>query len=318
MRDAVFHSPSAEIISNSIPTTSTSRRKIVIARAREWARRGWSLWGLSLSKDAIAFGAFFAIFETGREGAKRAGLAYDGLLYANEEEDKTQGRRRSSESLVLQSFLILVAGGMAGWSFSIVARPFERVRGAIWEGRSKWAERDGKLKVAEEEGIDLARRKKQGSRKRIERDGGVGRTFAFIRSRRRRKRLKEIKARTKMERGTVSETRPRLQATDVRQPLPSAAAWVRVSMNTYGPLKFLFASRSTLQRHPAYPTLPPPSVVVRPKLGPTRLSARRKISEAAIGRGAFTGWKKATKILAFLPPYSIGLLVYAVMSGDLR
>lgn len=45
---------------------------------------------------------------------------------------------------------ILVSGGVAGWVFSLVARPFERMRGAVWEGRARWAERDGRLKFIED------------------------------------------------------------------------------------------------------------------------------------------------------------------------
>ncbi|KAL8286466.1 hypothetical protein RQP46_004483 [Phenoliferia psychrophenolica] len=159
LRTAVFHSPSTSLLPSTLPDTALTpeaRRKLALNRARNWARRGWSLWGLSLSKDAVAFGVFFTLFEQGRKVARGVGLRYDGLnesdyLVADTEEDDfayaATKPHRSKASLALQATLLLVAGAVAGWSFSLVARPFERIRGAIWEGRARWAELDGRLKV---------------------------------------------------------------------------------------------------------------------------------------------------------------------------
>lgn len=118
-----------------------------LEQARRWARRGWSFFTLSVTKDSIAFGVFFVVFECGREGARRLGLAWDGIsLPSFSTYDEREGsapvhdkQRRSASGLILQSVGILVSGGVAGWIFSLIARPFERIRAAIYEGRAKWA-----------------------------------------------------------------------------------------------------------------------------------------------------------------------------------
>ncbi|GAA5903571.1 hypothetical protein JCM6882_002988 [Rhodosporidiobolus microsporus] len=143
LRDSVFQSSR-----NAIGGTAAATARERLEQGRRWARRGWSLFNLSLVKDACGFGVFFLIFEVGREGARVAGLNYDGIDPDKPEEEGKQ--RRSASGLVLQSLGILISGGLAGWVFGLVARPFERMRGAIWEGRARWAERDGRLKVIEE------------------------------------------------------------------------------------------------------------------------------------------------------------------------
>ncbi|BGP13384.1 hypothetical protein JCM10213v2_001303 [Rhodosporidiobolus nylandii] len=143
LRESVFQS-GRNAMGGSAATTARDR----LEQGRRWARRGWSLFNLSLVKDSIGFGTFFLIFEVGREASRVAGLKYDGIDPDKPEDEGKQ--RRSASGLVLQALGILVSGGLAGWVFSLVARPFERMRGAIWEGRARWAERDGRLKVIEE------------------------------------------------------------------------------------------------------------------------------------------------------------------------
>ncbi|GAA5864384.1 hypothetical protein JCM3774_002773 [Rhodotorula dairenensis] len=151
LRDSVFR------VGSVTPTDLSAELPAVVAklsgrerldRARRWARRGWSFFTLSVTKDSIAFGVFFVVFECGREGARRLGLAWDGIALPSlstydEREGGSPGhdkQRRSASGLILQSVGILVSGGVAGWIFSLVARPFERIRAAIYEGRAKWAE----------------------------------------------------------------------------------------------------------------------------------------------------------------------------------
>ncbi|BGP42476.1 hypothetical protein JCM10449v2_006481 [Rhodotorula kratochvilovae] len=150
IRDSVFQSARTAGIGGAASATARER----LEQGRRWARRGWSLFGLSLVKDSVGFGVFFVIFEVGREISRIGGLAWDGIdpdrAGIGDYEGETLKQRRTPTGLVLQSLGILISGGIAGWVFSLVARPFERMRGAIWEGRARWAERDGRLKVIEE------------------------------------------------------------------------------------------------------------------------------------------------------------------------
>ncbi|KPV73997.1 uncharacterized protein RHOBADRAFT_54573 [Rhodotorula graminis WP1] len=160
IRDSVFQSarrtaglePGGATTATAATATASARERL--EQGRRWARRGWSLFSLSLAKDALGFGVFFVIFEVGREGARIAGLRWDGIdpdrAGIGDMEGETLKQRRTPAGLVLQSVGILVSGGVAGWIFSLVARPFERVRGAVFEGRARWAERDGRLRVVEE------------------------------------------------------------------------------------------------------------------------------------------------------------------------
>ncbi|GAA5896677.1 hypothetical protein JCM8208_004263 [Rhodotorula glutinis] len=154
IRDSVFQSArrTAGLDLGGTTTATTARERL--EQGRRWARRGWSLFSLSLAKDSLGFGVFFVVFEVGREGARIAGLRWDGIdpdrAGIGDIEGETLKQRRTATGLVLQSLGILVSGGVAGWIFSLVARPFERVRGAVFEGRARWAERDGRLRVIEE------------------------------------------------------------------------------------------------------------------------------------------------------------------------
>lgn len=173
--ESVFRSPSASILSPSAATTNSnlpqestkSKNQRRLLSARSSARKGWSLFNLSLTKDALAFGFFFLIFDTGRTVARQIGLGHDGLSEddysftpeGSESEEKVKARR-SKEGLVMQSILILISGGVAGYVFGLVSRPFERARMVIWEGRTEWAEenarREGSLHVAQPVGLPLS------------------------------------------------------------------------------------------------------------------------------------------------------------------
>lgn len=301
MRDAVFQSSVISGMSGKGGKAETTRAAR-IQQGRQWARRGWSLWGLSLSKDAICFGVFFTIFEVGREGARKVGLAWDGIVeeeriptirkdeagdeheYSDDWEGGTRKRRRSFPSLVLQSFLILTSGAVAGLCFALVARPFDRARAAIWEGRSVWAEKDGRLQVIEElalkgtaKGDAVAeaelrkgRRKKspqarQPSTRRkmvmiqVSRRRGVGRTF--VRAKRRNLKAKllarataaAIKSPPASTTTSAPSSSPSLASTlrpQPRQPMPSASSLIRLAVRQYG-IQFFFAPIPILKRQEA-------------------------------------------------------------------
>ncbi|CEQ42913.1 SPOSA6832_04792, partial [Sporobolomyces salmonicolor] len=369
LRDAVFQSSRVAAMGGSALVGARGR----LEQGRRWARRGWSLFGLSLAKDSVGFGAFFLIFEVGREGARRLALTFDGIDPFKADDDGTDGekQRRSPSGLVLQSLGILVSGGVAGWVFSVVARPFERMRGAIWEGRSRWAERDGRLKVIEELALaggskaaedersrEHRRRKRKtsagGARERRANEdiGPTGRKAFRVRIGRIRHVtrsqpvLKRRKARSKNQQphsshlsGATptspspsplpSESPRPSRPPPTRLPMPSAPSLVRAACLRYGTTTFLFAPRPVLQAvdsqlpstkaataPSSVPRPPPPK---RPPVGPTRLSARgRNAVEEVAKQAQGGGWRKAAKVLTFIPPYSIGFFIYALLSGDLK
>ncbi|GAA5866572.1 hypothetical protein JCM1840_002386 [Sporobolomyces johnsonii] len=369
LRDAVFQSSRVAAMGGSAVVGARGR----LEQGRRWARRGWSLFGLSLAKDSVGFGAFFLIFEVGREGARRFALTFDGIdpFKADDDGEDGEKQRRSPSGLVLQSLGILVSGGVAGWVFSVVARPFERMRGAIWEGRARWAERDGRLKVIEELALaggsraaedersrEHRRRKRKtsagGARERRANEdiGPKGRKAFRVRIGRIRHVtrsqpvLKRRKARSKTQQqhpthlsaatpaspspsSLVSQPLLPPRPPPTRQPMPSAPSLVRAACLRYGTTTFLFAPASVLQaldsQSPSIkfgtapssvPRPPPPK---RPPVGPTRLSARgRKAVEEVAKQAQGGGWRKGARVLTFIPPYSIGFFIYALLSGDLK
>ena len=308
LRDAVFQGSSRVNAVSGVPEDR-------MIRAREWARRGWSLWGLSVGKDAVAFGLFFTVFELGRDIARNVGLAWDGRSAREEEERAEDGRedverRRSKGSLVLQSSLILLAGGMAGWTFGLVSRPFERTRGAIWEGRARWAVTRARGEVVEVDEV----RKQRGRRTKRKRIRGVGRAFAIRRTRVASEKADKKKISTKKYLETLKTHQP--VALLPRQPMPSSLSLVHAATKQHGFATFFLAPRPVLDRQ-SRTTLPTtPKQVLPRKVGPTRLSARSTVVEAAIAGG--TAWRKGARVLAFVPPYALGFFVYALMSGDLK
>ncbi|GAA5988857.1 hypothetical protein JCM10908_006200 [Rhodotorula pacifica] len=186
LRDSVFKvgstAPAALSAELSPATTAKLSGRERLERARRWARRGWSFFTLSVTKDSIAFGVFFVIFESGREGARRFGLAYDGITIPDlSTYDEREGvasvpdkQRRSASGLVLQSLGILISGGVAGWVFSLVARPFERVRAAIYEGRARWAEQQTRAEDGKRGGSARADTAQSGTRARDQRARSAG------------------------------------------------------------------------------------------------------------------------------------------------
>lgn len=300
LRDAVFQSARTAGLGGAAATTARER----LEQGRRWARRGWSLFGLSLVKDSIGFGIFFVIFEVGREASRVAGLKWDGID-PDKAEDAEEKQRRTPSGLVLQSLGILISGGIAGWVFSIVARPFERMRGAIWEGRSKWAEKDGRLKVIEElalAGTDGStrsdKRQASDSRKRRRTSAGgaserrtndelgptgrkefkvrLGRIRSVSRSaaieKRRKAREEERERLLKLYELQLRQRQDRQSGPPVppptalpaRQPMPSAPSLVRAACQRYGTLTFLFASRATLQIVDARQSTPASPSIPRP------------------------------------------------------
>lgn len=354
MRDAVFQSSVISGISGKGGKVETSRAGR-IQQGRQWARRGWSLWGLSLAKDGICFGVFFTIFEVGRVGARKVGLHWDGIVEEepipsvrkdqpsdddeeySEEWGGTRRRRRSYPSLVLQSFLILASGAVAGLCFALVARPFERARAAIWEGRSQWAEKDGRLRVIEElalkgtpkEGEETERKGRQKERRKrhqpsarrkmvrvqVVKRRGVGRTF--VRAKRRNlkaKLLSRAKAATRVEPSAPPPPSSPTQRPPPRprQPMPSAPSLIRLAVRQYG-LQLFFAPLPVLKRQEArlstmqsgvspegvlQPPIASPAPKKAVKVGPTRLSARGRALGQAM-QGGKGGRRRGAAILAY-------------------
>ncbi|KAK4052679.1 hypothetical protein OIV83_001966 [Microbotryomycetes sp. JL201] len=348
---ALFHNGSGALGANVDGASSqvTTTRSGRIAQARQWARRGWSLFSLSMAKDALSFGIFFTVFEAGRECARRAGLMMDGLPvtayhagadWSNEDDEYsaefdggTRISRRSTLSLVVQSFLILVTGGMAGVAFAVVARPFERCRGAIWEGRARWAEHDGRLRVIEELALQDAptsarqtpeekrrRQSKVGSARRhavriqTVRRRGTGRTFVRAARRQLKSRvLSKHQAAIRKKAANVNVIEP-----VVRTPIPSATSLVRNAVRVHGARTFFFATSLPRTDHRRQTTVTggtPQGIKTITNRGPTRLSARNRLPQHSFLKSS--GYRVA-RVLAYIPPYAVGFFAFALMSGDLR
>lgn len=296
LRDSVFS------VGSSKPATLSSELPAAIAklsgrerleRARRWARRGWSFFTLSVTKDGAAFGAFFLVFECGREASRRLGLAYDGISLPSLStfDDREGGspvhdkQRRSASGLILQSLGILISGGIAGWVFSLVARPFERVRAAIYEGRAKWAEQQSRpTGTSRRDGIngadtgDERRRRKQRARsaggaseRRSWADLGAGgrKSFTVRIGHLRRVSLRSPTSRSRKGDTSTRDSKPgaktlsacpiqaastagspqgdNSQTTAPAATMPGTLVLVRKACHQYGTTRFLFGPRSALQ-----------------------------------------------------------------------
>ena len=293
LRDSVFS------VGSSKPASLSSELPAAIAklsgrerleRARRWARRGWSFFTLSVTKDGAAFGAFFLVFECGREASRRLGLAYNGISLPSLStcDDREGGspvhdkQRRSASGLILQSLGILISGGIAGWVFSLVARPFERVRAAIYEGRAKWAEQQSRPTAnSRRESADPGgkrRQKKQRARsaggaseRRSWADLGAGgrESFTVRIGHLRRVSLRSATSRSRKGNSSARDSKPgseplsarpvapasttslpqggNPQTTAPAAPMPSALVLVRKACHQYGTTRFLFGPRSALQ-----------------------------------------------------------------------
>lgn len=267
------------------------------------AKKGWSLMGLSLGKDAMGFGVFFWVFEFGRKRAREFGLRWDGIGEEEvvecfdpergeewdweEKEDEGRGgkRRRSGLSLVGQSLGILISGGLAGWCFALVARPFERVRGVLYEGRLRWVEREVRIKEWEEreerrrkavDGEEGERKRGRGDRRSAARVGGggavgkgpvrvkkrrvrgVGRIFNRTKRRKIKASILASRARHWARRPTSSSTTssaPSFSTTKpfkpVHHPLPSSISLIQQAAKRYGTWDFFFAPLPVLKRQDA-------------------------------------------------------------------
>ena len=294
LRDSVFS------VGSSKPATLSSELPAAIAklsgrerleRARRWARRGWSFFTLSVTKDGAAFGAFFLVFECGREASRRFGLAYDGIsLPSLSTFDDREGespvhdkQRRSASGLILQSLGILMSGGIAGWVFSLVARPFERVRAAIYEGRAKWAEQQSRPNGTSRRGGadtgDEKRQKKQRARSAggaserkswAELGAGGRKSFTVRIGHLRRVSLRSATSRARKGDTSTRDSKPgselltarpvpaasttslsrgdnNSQTTAPGATMPGALVLVRQACHQYGTTRFLFGPRSALQ-----------------------------------------------------------------------
>ncbi|SGY15057.1 BQ5605_C013g07227 [Microbotryum silenes-dioicae] len=338
LRDAVFlNTGSTEKLSNA-----------------QKVRRGYTLWLLTLIKDGLGFGAFFATFEVGRSVSRRMGLAWDGIKEGDQveendwDEEKNEAiltptpsndlavkkKRRSATSLLLQSLGILTAGGVAGLCFALVARPFDRMRMVIYEGRMKALEREERSKQ------EMDRRgegngngnsspvekgtSKSGARRNQKEHVRIVRT-------RGRSRLSSLSAKALLGRPFGPKPKPKpISASSLPNPAsaklhpdPSAFHLVSEAARQAGPINFFFGSTASLgssTSNRATGTGPRlPSGIKGRHFGPTRLSARARDAKAKMVHGAERGLlARATRVLAYVPAYSVAFFAYALMSGDLR
>lgn len=335
LRDAVSKPGAVGLLKPGSLATAGSTSPM--AKARAMASNGFSAMGLVAVKDGVSFGSFFLIFSLGRRVARMVGLRYDGLT---ETPDSTpsedESRRRSPTGIILQSLLILASGGVAGWVFSLVARPFDRARAAIMEGQEDWARQTARREAAKaraEEAGKPARGKQlweQRRRVQLKRRRAVGRTFNIKRRRRVRKmagerREREAKARERARTVKVAPTLPAPRP-------PSELELVRKAAHRFGGLSFFLAASPTQLRKsritllsskplselgsgsavtPTKPSKPPRMV------GPTRLSARGHRATTVLEKSQ-GGWlKSGMRVLSFVPPYAVGFTIYAVLNGDL-
>ena len=354
LRDAVFRPGAVGLVSPAALGSGTASAA-PLARARAMARNGYTAMGLVALKDGVAFGAFFLVFSLGRRLARSVGLTYDGLAEtADDAEAEDEKRRRSPSGIILQSFLILVSGGVAGWVFSLVARPFDRVRAAILEGQEEWARQTARRearRAREERATRPAEGKALWERRRrvqLKRKRAVGRTFNI-----RKRRVARDKAKAKREQALAashpagpSPTSHAARANHspakpppIAQPSPSPSPpseveLVRRAAHRFGAFNLLFAHAPSLQRRSRASVLsrkplsevgspvPQPAVAaaldrVPPKVGPTRRSARGHLAKAAIEQSR-SGWaRRGMKVLTFVPPYAVGFTIYALLNGDL-
>ncbi|SCZ87410.1 BZ3500_MvSof-1268-A1-R1_Chr2-2g04876 [Microbotryum saponariae] len=340
LRDAVFlNTGSTEKLSNA-----------------QKVRRGYTLWVLTLIKDGLGFGAFFATFEVGRSVSRRMGLAWDGIQEGDQveendwDEEKNQvvptptpsndpavkKKRRSAASLLLQSLGILTAGGVAGLCFALVARPFDRMRMVIYEGRMKALEREERVKQeierrGEGNGNGNSSPVKKGTSKARAPCSSRGNQKEHIRTLRARgrSRLSSLSAKAFLARPFEPKPKP-ISASSFPNPAsaklhpnPSAFHLVSEAARQAGPINFFFGSTASLgssTSNRATGTGPRlPSGMKGRHFGPTRLSARARDAKAKMVHGAERGLlARATRVLAYVPAYSVAFFAYALMSGDLR
>ncbi|KAH8928037.1 hypothetical protein BT69DRAFT_1293652 [Atractiella rhizophila] len=115
---------------------SEGRMKGTSTRAlfRQYAHTGFSMGGLSVCKDTLGFALFFSIFESFRS------LGSQAASYIDPDAKETRGRRKPL-AIAAQASTILLGGTLAGSSFVLVSKPFERARGVVARRREEWAVR---------------------------------------------------------------------------------------------------------------------------------------------------------------------------------
>ncbi|SCV70273.1 BQ2448_1667 [Microbotryum intermedium] len=346
LRDAVFlNTGSAEMLSNA-----------------QKVRRGYTLWVLTLTKDGLGFGAFFATFEVGRSVSRKIALAWDGIEEGEQVEENNwdeerneplttlpssdfavrplKKKRRSATSLILQSLGILTAGGVAGLCFALVARPFDRMRMVIFEGRFKALQREERMK-------EMVRRRQNGTAAEGAKahpgdpklSHGIKQEHVRSLRTRGRSRLNPLSANASIARpykpqptssSPLPNPFPNPSSKLHPQPPPSnpsAFHLVSQAARQTGPMNFFFGSTASLRSSSTRTNGPNPrpsstslhSGMKGRQFGPTRLSARAKEAKAKMVQGANKGLlARGTKVLPYVPAYSVAFFAYALMSGDLR
>ena len=148
-------------------TSSTSVKSNPIRFLVNWWRSSWSLFIFTLLRDSIGFSAFFAIYDLSRTLGKRAGKAVDRYQTLIEQRSRDMGISlqdlldndmlgRGWPGRVVQALVIVFCGVLAGVSYGLVGRPFDKARTVIWKGFEEWAQ-ECRRHVRAEKGAQLQR-----------------------------------------------------------------------------------------------------------------------------------------------------------------
>lgn len=290
--DAIIH-PLTPLSNPSSSATSPSRFSGTL-KTRSQFRSAYNSFGLSMVKDSLSFAVFFTVFESGRAISRSLALKYDGLTEADlritslGEGSTSSSKKRSKLSLILQSLGILIFGGIAGWCVGFIGRPFDRIREIVWASRN------------------LA-----GGKQELRRTGIANASNSTIMKRRiTRERSRKLSGLSKaIERGWKVESEVVKQ---LLLPKLSTFQLVKQASQEIGYFRLLFSSTPSLH-------LPHSStLLLRKKSSPTRLSHRyhinRRLNGGVVKRGRLVG---GLRVLTYVPPYALGLLVYSLMMGDL-
>ncbi|KAM0750690.1 hypothetical protein T439DRAFT_380566 [Meredithblackwellia eburnea MCA 4105] len=329
-------------------------------------RNSYRLFHITLIKDSLAFGTFFTVFEYGRAAARIVGREWvDGvpssfeweenswsdLQTESEIEDRDKNRgKRSKLGLGVQALCLLLVGGFAGWTFEFVARPLDRVRGALWEfagSRKKQhpspssshvligkGRKQRKLRMVTRSGkMNMVNVLRRGVRKRVIvefRADGLHRR-RFCRGRLPRHQLVEKGRGVPRHHRTKSAiaTRPQSYSSPdpkvsahrrpaLHMPLASSGqpqtslSVLRQAVSKHGGVShFLFARALT-------PSSAPVTTMPSNSRRRTLLPGQAQLKASPIELLPMPRWARVgSRILSYCPPYALGLLVYAALSGDL-
>ena len=318
--------PLAELSAAGSASAATQRS----ARVRAIARRAWSLFSLSLVRDSVGFGAFFMTFEVGRRVARHVANVIDGVRLTGQDDAARDAataehvdvrdillgrarRRHSTTALVAQAVLLLASGTFAGFMYAVVGRPFERARAVISDARATWAARATGAVLR-----PVERRKTRRSLIRVARAARSWRRRRRLCVRRPRHVIRSHATRQQHRERMVSRWRLSYARRAQQQPLalpsrpPSALDALRAHVKRHGLAQTFLTTPSTPQLQPRGRTPQRLSYVghthrVAPRLEPPGLRAcMARVSGAA-----------ARSLFKYAPPYAIGLLVWAIASGDL-